>query len=284
MIKFEGLTRESALELLNAPTPAIIKDYYNTPYPVSDEQIEYYQENGFIKVTKILAGDALKYARKVIQAAVLLRKEHDKRVLSEKSQYEQSFLQCGYLCFDFPAVKDVVFSERLAGIGRDLMKVKNIRLWHDQALFKEPGGRPTDVHQDSSYWPVKEPEFTTTIWMAMNDVPVEKGSLYFYPGTHKPGLREYIDIFKNPHFPDSLDPQNNVKVPLLAGDATFHSGLTFHGAGGNNTNEMREGMTIIYTKDGSHFDASDARNATHKSCNGLTDGEIINTEYTPVLA
>lgn len=283
MIKFDGLTHENARDILQNPTPQEILEFYNTPYHLTNEQIEYYQENGFVKVTGVLQGDALAYARKVIQAAVLLRKEHDKRALAEKSQYEQSFLQCGYLCFDFPAVKDIVFSRRLAGIGRDIMKVDSIRLWHDQALFKEPGGRPTDVHQDSSYWPVKEPEFTTTIWMAMNDVPIEKGSLYFYPGTHKLGLREYVDIFKNPHFPESLDPEDNIKVPLSAGDATFHSGLTFHGAGGNNTNDMREGMTIIYTKDGSHFDASDERNATHKSCAGLTEGEIINTGYTPVL-
>lgn len=284
MLRFEGIDWANAQKLLSAETPPEILKIYNEPYILSSEQIEYYRQNGFVKVTKVLHGEALNYAQKVVEAAVLLRKDSDKRTLAEKSQYEQSFLQCGYLCFDFPAVKDLVFSKRFAGIGRDLMEVDKIRLWHDQALFKEPGGRPTDVHQDSSYWPVKEPEFTTTIWMAMNDVPVEKGCLYFYPGTHKLGLREYVDIFKNPHFPEALDPENNIKVPLLAGDATFHSGLTFHGALGNTSSEMREGMTIIYTKDGSIFDAVDERNATHKSCKGLNDGELIDTEFTPVLA
>jgi len=284
MLKFEGIDWANAQKLLTSETPPEILNIYNEPYVLSSEQIEYYRQNGFVKVSKVLYGEALNYAQKVVEAAVLLRKDSDKRTLAEKSQYEQSFLQCGYLCFDFPAVKDLVFSKRFAGIGRDLMEVDKIRLWHDQALFKEPGGRPTDVHQDSSYWPVKEPEFTTTIWMAMNDVPVEKGCLYFYPGTHKLGLREYVDIFKNPHFPEALDPENNIKVPLLAGDATFHSGLTFHGALGNTSSEMREGMTIIYTKDGSIFDAADERNATHKSCKGLNDGESIDTEFTPVLA
>jgi hypothetical protein len=44
---------------------------------------------------------------------------------------------------------------------------------------------------------------------------------------------------------------------------------------------MREGMTVIYLGDGATFDASDPRNATHKSCEGLNDGEKIDTQvYT----
>ena len=42
-------------------------------------------------------------------------------------------------------------------------------------------------------------------------------------------------------------------------------------------------MTIIYIKDGVTFDGSDERNKTHTSCEGLNNGEIINTKFTPVL-
>ena len=214
---------------------------------------------------------------------MLLRKGKDERELKDKSQYEQSLLQCGFLCWDFSAMKEFVFAKRFAGIVRDLMKADHVRLWHDQALFKEPGGRITDAHQDCSYWPIAEPQFTTTMWLALTDVPVEKGCLYFYPHTNDPNLKEYVDIFKNPHQPNHLNDKEKVFVPLKAGDATFHSGLTFHGAGNNQTNEMREAMTIIYIKDGVTFDASDERNKTHTSCVGLNNGEIINTKFTPVL-
>jgi len=98
-----------------------------------------------------LEENALKYARKVIGAAVKARIEPDRRKLEEKSLFEQSFLQCGYLAWDFPAVNDFVFGKRFAGIAKDLMKVSSVRLWHDQALYKEPGGRITDCHQDESY-------------------------------------------------------------------------------------------------------------------------------------
>jgi ectoine hydroxylase-related dioxygenase (phytanoyl-CoA dioxygenase family) len=277
------MTNDSALKILNDPTPAEVLASYNSPYELKDEQIKSYKENGFSSLKNVLAGEALKYARKIMEAAVLIRKEKDKRTLIEKSQYEQSFLQCGYLAWDFPAVKDFVFGKRFAGIARDLMEASGARLWHDQALFKEPHGRVTDAHQDISYWPINEGELTTTMWMALNDVPKEKGCLYFYPGSHKLKEKEYVDIFKNPHQPEVVRGIERTFTPLNAGYATFHSGLTFHGAGQNTSDEMREGMTVIYLGDGATFDASDPRNATHKSCEGLNDGEKIDTRFTPLL-
>ena len=283
MITFKGITNDSALKILNDSTPAEILEIYNSVYKLRKEDINYYNENGFVILRNVLEREALQYTRRLIEAAVLIRKEKDKRTLSEKSQYEQSFLQCGFLCWDFPAVKDFVSGKRFAGIARELMRVSGIRLWHDQALFKEPHGRVTDAHQDISYWPINEGKFTTTMWMALNNVPVEKGCLYFYPGSHNLKEKEYVDIFKNPHQPEAVKGFEKKFTPIEAGDVTFHCGLTFHGAGQNISGEIREGMTVIYLADGNKFDASDPRNATHKSCTGLKDGDKIDTQYTPLL-
>jgi len=283
MIQFDDLTLEEAKGILKTPSNAELHNFYDTQIKISEVQINGFNEDGFVKIEKVVHPEFLPQIKKIIQSSVLIRKGKDERELKDKSQYEQSLLQCGYLCWDFPAIKDFVFAKRFAGIARDLFKADHIRLWHDQALFKEPGGRMTDAHQDCSYWPIAEPQFTITMWLALMDVPVEKGSLYFYPHTNDPKLKEYVDIFKNPHQPKLLKETEKVFVPLKAGDATFHSGLTFHGAGNNQTNEMREAMTIIYIKDGVTFDASDERNKTHTSCVGLSNGEIINTNFTPIL-
>lgn len=283
MIKIEGLTESTAYELLNSDVSKELKKSLKELLEVTDEQIDFYHKNGFVKIENVVEQEFLPELKRIVEAAVLVRKGKDERDLKEKSQYEQSFLQCGYLCWDFPAIKEIVFAKRFAGIVRDLMQAEHIRLWHDQALFKEPGGRVTDAHQDCSYWPIHEPQFTSTMWLALVDVPVEKGCLYFYPQTNDPNLKEYVDIFKNPHQPDFLKDKERVFVPLKAGDATFHSGLTFHGAGENKTNQMREAMTVIYIKDGVTFDFSDERNRTHTSCIGLNEGDIINTKYTPIL-
>jgi len=283
MIKFNELSSESAEQILNSSISSSLKDFFNSSLQLPEDKIKYFNDSGFVKIENVIEKDFLPEVRTIIQSSVLLRKGKDERDLKDKSQYEQSLLQCGFLSWDYPAVKDFVFAKRFAGIVRDLMKVDHVRLWHDQALFKEPGGRVTDAHQDCSYWPIAEPQFTATMWLALTDVPIEKGCLYFYPHTNDPKLREYVDIFKNPHQPDHLKESKKIFVPLKAGDATFHSGLTFHGAANNQKTEMREAMTIIYIKDGVTFDASDERNKTHTSCVGLNDNEIINTKFTPVL-
>jgi len=157
-----------------------------------------------------------------------------------------------------------------------------VRLWHDQALFKEPGGRITDMHQDTSYWPLAT-ENTTTIWLALVDVPVEKGCMGFIPGTHKSGVKEYIDIFEKPHLPEAVKVEDLVNIPLKAGDATYHSGLTFHAANANNTNEVREAMTIIYFEDGAPYTVEDERNKEHKWAVGTIPGKPVETKFTPKL-
>ncbi len=283
MIQVGKMNTDQALRILFTPTPDEILEFYNTPYPIRPEHIAFYARNGFVHLPDLLNHKALVFLQRVIQAAVLIRKFQDERSLSEKSAYEQSFLQCGFLCWDFKPVKDFVFGKRFAGIARDLLQVKHVRLWHDQALFKEPGGRETDVHIDSSYWPLNDPTLSTTLWLALNDVPQEKGCLYFYPESHKWPEHEYVDIFKNPHRPSVLKGQSRIPIPLKAGEATFHSGLVYHGAGPNKTDQMREGMTVIYIADGLRFDARDERNRTHTSCQGLRHGEVINTPLTPVL-
>ena len=283
MIKINDLTEKEAEEILHSEVSNSLKDFLNSKKVISDKIISEYADQGFVKVENVIEKEFLNEVRKIIQSAVVVRKGKDERKLKDKSQYEQSFLQCGYLCWDFLAIKEVVFAKRFAGIVRDLLKADHIRLWHDQALFKEPGGRITDAHQDCSYWPINEPQYTITMWLALVDVPVEKGCLYFYPQTNDPNLKEYVDIFKNPHQPNILTDKEKIFVPLKAGDATFHSGLTFHGAANNQTDQMREAMTVIYLKDEVTFNSADERNKAHTSCIGLDDGEIINTKFTPIL-
>ena len=93
----------------------------------------------------------------LVADAVADRQAGDRRSLAEKSRYEQSFQQCMNLWEDHPecAAADVPPAHRRAAAR--LLQVDAVRLWHDQALFKEPGGRLTDAHQDQPYWPIAEP-------------------------------------------------------------------------------------------------------------------------------
>lgn len=94
-------------------------------------------------------------------------------------------------------------------------------------------------------------ETALSCWLALDDVPVEKGCLHFIPGPHKFGRLEPIQLAdpKNlfdlvpPGMRDNLEP---VAVELKAGSCTFHNGLTFHYAGPNKTETPRRALVIIY--------------------------------------
>lgn len=92
--------------------------------------------------------------------------------------------------------------------------------------------------------------------MALCDVPIERGCMAFVPNSHQLGEKEFVDIF---HATDELERSKKVTdsewipEPLTAGAATFHSGLTYHRAFANQTDEMREAMTIIYFADSARY-------------------------------
>src|SRR5690242_12518317 len=81
-----------------------------------------------------------------VDEAVATRKQHDTRSLEEKTPYEQSFIQCQYIWEDFPGVRPLTFHPAIGQIAAALTGGDAVRLWHDQALYKEAGGRDTEAH------------------------------------------------------------------------------------------------------------------------------------------
>ena len=68
--------------------------------------------------------------------------------MAEKSRYEQSFQQCLNLWEGHPGVRPLTVHPRIGQAAALLLGVPALRLWHDQALYKEAGGRGTDAHQN----------------------------------------------------------------------------------------------------------------------------------------
>ena len=283
-------TRE-VLECLHAPAPAHIAAFLDEPYPLEQEKIVEYHEKGYVRLEQVISGEPLHYYRELIGLAVGHVFKDDDRALAEKRVYEQSFLQAFNLWPHYPAIKQFVHGFRFADLARQLLEVAGVRLWFDQALYKEPDGRITDYHVDAAYWPVHPSAKTTTIWMALVDVPRERGCMAFATGSHKLSLdAEFVDIFAAE---DEIEIGENVRhypwewVPLAQGDCTFHSGLVYHRAGGNQTDVMREAMTIVYMTHDATFDWHAGNPGAEKrhgfATEGLSRGDILDSPFTPRL-
>jgi ectoine hydroxylase-related dioxygenase (phytanoyl-CoA dioxygenase family) len=132
----------------------------------------------------------------------------------------------------------------------------SIRLYHDQALVKEPGpSAPSPWHQDQPYWPSAEPGMISC-WMALDDVTVERGCMQFIPGSHQWGEFPPISFEgEGPELKDYVSEEQKAQwepqpVELEAGSCTFHHGLTFHYTNANTTDHIRRALVAIFIPDG----------------------------------
>ena len=223
----------------------------NAEYPLTAQQIADYQRDGFIKLEQVITVDYLTAMRNALAEAVQQELAEDDPA-REKSSYEQIFIQKVNLWARHESVKPFILHPRFATLATQLSG-RTLQIWHDQALFKEPHtGAKTPWHQDTHYWPHQQKKDQTTIWIALEDATVHNGCMSFIPGTHELDDIESVNL----HDPQELyeiAPQTKgvkpVTCELKAGDCTFHNGLTFHYAGPNRSDQMRQAMAIIYMPD-----------------------------------
>src|SRR5690606_17344044 len=124
-----------------------INEVLNKPYTLTQEQIDFYKTYKYIKLKQILDVETL------LCYNILITKKVEElnnmlTPLEDRTTYGKAFLQIFNLWKQDEDIKRLIFSKRLAGIAAQLMQIEGVRLYHDQALFKEPGGGITPWHAD----------------------------------------------------------------------------------------------------------------------------------------
>lgn len=258
------------------------------PYALTPAQIDFYQTNRFIKLKGVLDVPTLDYYREKIGAEVdRLNTMH--LPMERRDTYSKAFLQIFNLWREEAAIRQLVLSKRLGQIAADLMGVKNVRIYHDQALYKEPGGGFTPWHADQYYWPI-DTDKTVTAWIPLQAIPLEMGPLEFSAKSHQ--LVFGRDLMIGDESEEKI--QKNLRIndfehvvePYEAGEVSFHSGWVFHRAGPNRTDQMRAVMTVIYMDAEARLKQPENPNQIndwHTWCPGAVVGEVINTPLNPVV-
>ncbi|CDM66098.1 phytanoyl-CoA dioxygenase family protein [Pyrinomonas methylaliphatogenes] len=262
--------------------PELVEDY-----PLTSEQIESYRRDGFILLRGVASEEEVAAYRPLIEEAVY---ENARRKEPQKiDDYSEIFIQVTNLWLKSEAVRRFVFARRFAKIAAELMGVSGVRLYHDQALFKPPGGKQTPWHQDQVYWPLST-EHTITMWMPLVDAPREIGTMTFAAGSHREGqLGSLIISDEAQRFFERLIAERGfplVSYDLRAGDATFHAGYVLHCAQANRSDRVREVMTIIYYADGARImePDNDYRRVDMEVFHpGQRPGEVAASPLNPLL-
>jgi ectoine hydroxylase-related dioxygenase (phytanoyl-CoA dioxygenase family) len=268
--------------------PSSLHSFLRQAYTLTDAQVAFYQENRFIKLKQVLNEEALLFFNEVISKRVAQMNTVTTK-LEERGTYGKAFLQLFNLWREDEEVKELIFSKRLAKIATDLMQTEGVRIYHDQALFKEGGGGITPWHADQYYWPL-DSDKTVTAWIPLQATPLEMGPLEFSAGSHviEAGRELEIGDESESQIQQHLRVTNFKQViePFDAGEISFHSGWVFHRAGANITNQMRKVMTIIYMDKDMKLKNPENKNQVndwHTWCPGAKVGEVINSPINPIL-
>ncbi len=268
--------------------PLNIQQLLDTPYELSIEQINAYRTNGFVKLKNVLPLEVVDYMRKTISVEVQrLNTQHVP--MEQRDTYSKAFLQIMNIWTQSESVKDIVFSKRLAKIATDLMGVEGVRMYHDQALYKEAGGGFTPWHADQYYWPLNN-DNTVTVWMPLQKTPLEMGPLEFSAKSFM--LQDGRTLKISDDSENIIEKKlrlsdfEQVIEPFDLGEVSFHSGWVFHRAGANKTDKMREVMTVIYMDKNMRLKqpSNDNQQADWDTwCPNAVVGEVIDTPINPVL-
>ncbi|MFP6641468.1 MAG: phytanoyl-CoA dioxygenase family protein [Myxococcota bacterium] len=217
-------------------------------FPVSDEEVAAFREQGFVHLRQVFSRELIEFFRPKITQAV----EKDlpnPAPLEERDSYGKSFLQVPNLWTRHSEVRPLSLSRRCAGIASALLETRGVRMWHDQALFKEAGGGRTAWHCDQFFWPLSS-DRSISAWIPLQDTPVEFGAVQFAGGSHRHDHGRHLGITDEGEEQVATSIREHGlavhREDFALGDVSFHSGWTFHRAEPNASGQMRGVMTVIY--------------------------------------
>lgn len=247
-----------------------------------------FQEDGFVRLPRVLSTATVEHFEPEITGRVIeLNTMH--LPMAARSTYHRAFLQVGNLWRRSGLVRQLVFSPRLAGIAAELMGVEDVRLYHDQALYKETGGGITPWHADQYYWPLSS-DRCCTAWIPLQGTPVEMGPLTFAVGSNNFEFGRDMEISDRSESELqaalALQGFDVSEEPYALGDVSFHKGWTFHRAGRNQTQTPRRVMTVIYLDAEMTVSAPTSVNQERELerwMPGINPGDVLDTPVSPVL-
>lgn len=160
-------------------------------------------------------------------------------------------------------VARLVLSQKLGETVSQITGWDGVRLAMDSMLWKPPGGREVNFHQDSAYMRCFSPDDSITVWIPLDNVQANMGALEYCVGSHKwpaaqdlanSGVPEdYRSTVKDIARQLDMPEPEFEEVLVDAGTAMFHHGSIWHGSGINQTDIPRRSIAIHFVKENTQF-------------------------------
>ena len=261
-------------------------------YKLSEEQISFFNENGFLAGIRMLDEAQVNILRN--ELAEIADINHPGHSLyyefhSNESSDPSTILFHALGAWRIgPGFHDVLWNPRFLVAASQLLGNVPVRFWHDQ-LFWKPAKKGGVVawHQDYSYWTRTKPVAHLTCWCGLDDATKENGCLQYIAGSHRWGLLpkpvlagdiQGIKDFLNEEQKKQFD--NPRFAEVKAGEAIFHHSLTLHGSGENKSDKPRRAFVINVFANGV---TSDSDEPLLEGVPVVPKGEKMHGQFFPLL-
>jgi hypothetical protein len=260
------------------------------PYKLSEEQIQFYHEQGYLAGIKLLNDKQIEVLRN--ELSLLFDPGYPGNELFYEYHSNESSDPNAVLFHALgawritPGFHDVLWNPAFVMAASQLLG-GSVRFWHDQ-LFCKPAkhGGVVAWHQDYSYWTRTKPMAHLTCWTGLDDADIQNGCMYYIPGSHKWNLLDMPELagdmngiqrFLSEEQKAQFKP---VAIELKKGYGTFHHPLMVHGSYENKTDRPRRAFVINVFKDGVH---SDSDQVLLQGVPPIHKGQKMQGDFFPLL-
>ncbi len=275
----------------------------------SESDVEFYREHGYYVSQKIFTDAEIEAALSGSERFYALDLDEPPPAIAAKLE-EHFRPKCppgeGLRKNDYASFwnRDLGYLARhplLGAIAARLAQTPEIRLWHDQLLYKpvDTPDKKSNVgwHTDRGYWKTCTSHNMVTAWIPFHDCTAQMGTITMIDGSlHWPDNTEKLNFFSSDL--EGLEREFDsggrsvVKVPinLEKGQVSFHHCLTIHGSGPNRGTAPRRSIAVHLQDEVNRwqeFRFKQGRLATHandrlvRQANGVPD--YTDPDFCPVL-
>ena len=271
-------------------TDVFTKNAESADFRLLDEQISFFNENGYLTGVKILNDEQIEFLRN--ELSELMRPEQAENSLwyefnlNESADKSKTLFHALGAWRISKAFHDLLWHRGFCVPASQLLNGA-VRFWHDQ-LFVKPArdGGVVAWHQDYSYWTRTAPIAHLTCWIGLDDSRAENGCLRYVSRSHKwnllpvtglAGDMNAIQTVLNEEQKENFQP---VAVELKAGEASFHHPLLVHGSYENFSARPRRAVVINVFRDGVKSDSDEPPLA---GVSPVKKGEKMQGQFFPLL-
>jgi len=260
-------------------------------YKLSDEQVAFYHEQGYLAGVRILTDEQIAKLR--AELTEFFDPQHPGHELwyeyhtNESTQPDTVLFHALGAWRIRPGFHDLLWHPAFTVPASQLLGGA-VRFWHDQLFCKPPRhGGVVAWHQDYSYWTRTKPMAHLTCWIGLDDSTVANGCVHYVPGSHRwellpiTGLAGNMEAIREVLTPEQWEQfKNPVAIELKAGECSFHHPLMVHGSFENRTDRPRRAAVINVFRDGVK---SDSDKPLLEGVPPIPAGQTMGGQFFPLL-